>query len=639
MSDDGYVDLDRLLNPDAEPERGVAPDWLPTCGVLPGSRNTRADVITDKTASGLSVEAQADRVNGTACAAKANDLPVGDQEAAFAEAVANREAVEDRLVALDEVYERQDADYRGLAFQVSIEIEGAQLNGATIEDGDDFDLCDFSEDTQTNTRIAAALREEVSAAINPVAGHFRHMGLIRSDESGALSFYLLWEGDDEGVAPEVLAENVGRNIALNAVPGATMTLRVDTRPWNATMLFEDARKDGLPVGDWAPDDATPDLAPGDNESRGNWLGRVALTDEHIERLMFRWRRCGQNLDGFATFNFADARLRTGVETEWLIDRKLPRGQVSVLYGAGAAGKSSLLHSLVAALGAEEDGPARHFLGTPITGSYTAVYISGEDTEDRINHRARRHAVAYGNSVYGAILDATRTLEELIRPLWSYPELDCVVIDNIGHFLEGDETQLHVARQFEKPLTRLARAKNAAIILIGHLTKAGEMARTVQAIKSAKGSRGSGGFITGPRVSWAMVKRADDTCEVGPIKTNFGSDEYWLPDGSGEIFRFDDTTYTLEPLSPGRRGASPLRPQADQPPGAVLKAVARCNQEGAVVRRSGKSGLYELRLPELVGVSRAAILREIDALIDAGILSDGSDGLAAATPGSGSGDDQ
>ena len=140
-------------------------------------------------------------------------------------------------------------------------------------------------------------------------------------------------------------------------------------------------------------------------------------------------------------------------------------------------------------------------------------------------------------------------------------------------------------------------------------------------------RGSGVHTDRARLVIGMIDRGSDVVEIGPIKYNFPADMMWARINEGTLYRRDPETFTLVAL---HDETGPC-PQPADATGRVLKAVGRCELEQCVVRRSGKRGLFELRLPELALVSRSAVLDAITLLLREGRLSDGAEGLKTVSP--------
>ena len=138
------------------------------------------------------------------------------------------------------------------------------------------------------------------------------------------------------------------------------------------------------------------------------------------------------------------------------------------------------------------------------------------------------------------------------------------------------------------------------------------------------ARGSGVHTERPRLVWGMIDRGNGLIEIGPIKISAVGGIDW-PLNEGRFFKRDPLTSTLRPLTDYSRNVSDAPRDFFRP---ILEAVRRLNKEGTIVRRTGKSGLFEIRPPELAGISRASSLSTIAEMLERGDLTDGSGGLVA-----------
>src|SRR5262245_31827698 len=137
-----------------------------------------------------------------------------------------------------------------------------------------------------------------------------------------------------------------------------------------------------------------------------------------------------------------------------------RGSVLLLGGDPGIGKSTLLIQVAAAL-------AR--------GGHGTVYISGEEAVAQVRLRAERLGLAGGK----VELAAETSVEDIVATLSDAAPPRLVIIDSIqtmwtdlAESAPGTVTQVRASAQ---ALIRFAKTSGAAVILIGHVTKDGQIA--------------------------------------------------------------------------------------------------------------------------------------------------------------------
>jgi DNA repair protein RadA/Sms len=156
-----------------------------------------------------------------------------------------------------------------------------------------------------------------------------------------------------------------------------------------------------------------------------------------------------------------ARVETGIaEFDRVLGGGFVRGSAVLVGGDPGIGKSTLL--LQAAAGLARAGRR-------------VVYVSGEEAVAQIRLRAQRLGLA-GSDV--ALLSETNA-EIILATLQQGPAPDLVIIDSIQTLwtdrvesAPGTVTQVRAAAQ---ALTRIAKKSGAAVVLVGHVTKDGQIA--------------------------------------------------------------------------------------------------------------------------------------------------------------------
>jgi DNA repair protein RadA/Sms len=202
------------------------------------------------------------------------------------------------------------------------------------------------------------------------------------------------------------------------------------------------------------------------------------------------------------------RLATGLaEFDRVTGGGFVRGSVLLLGGDPGIGKSTLLIQVAAALA------RRH---------QRVVYISGEEAVAQVRLRAERLGLA-GAEVG---LAAETSIEDIVATLGERETPRLVIIDSIQTMwtdlvesAPGTVTQVRASAQ---ALIRFAKRSGAAVILVGHVTKDGQIAgprvveHMVDAVLSFEGE-GSHQF----RVLRAVKNRFGPTDEIGVFEMTGG----------------------------------------------------------------------------------------------------------------------
>lgn len=539
--------------------------------------------------------------------------------------------------------ELQDSDFEALT--LLLEIDFYAPNDVYPDDLSEFPWgkWEFDKDDEVhNEALVRAMTQRCASAFSPWGDHFLAAGWIRADglrvagqgpegDTMTCEFYLVCRASDDGGAMERLATIRELKIDVPEIPGAMIAVTARTDPINATLLFEAARANDFNVGP-AGGASTPDLRPAPGETREQWLARVSFSAKRLVSAAERWEISGRNPIIFRAYGDRSERASQGTEIDWLVPGIIPRGCLTLLTGSSSVGKSSMVHSWIAALGCTEPDRYRSVLGMEVAGNFVCALIAGEDTGGIIEYRAERHSRLWGRSRYLPLFDLDMGLTQYLDQLRGMPVLDLVAVDPVRAFFSGDENSAIAVEQFCHPLAALAREKNCAVVLVHHVTKGSGEPRSLAELKGR--TRGSSAFIDSSRMTIGAVRRAKGTVEVGPVKYNFPSEEVWLSMGQGAEYWPDPETFTLQPVGDRALGATvPAAP----PQLRVLAAVTRCNRAGTIVRKSGKYGLFESKAPDLAGLSRSTILEAIAELVGGGELADGEAGLIARQWRAGTGD--
>ena len=208
---------------------------------------------------------------------------------------------------------------------------------------------------------------------------------------------------------------------------------------------------------------------------------------------------GLNFEGLHSETPAPPRLSTGVaEFDRVCGGGVVPGSAILLAGDPGVGKSTLLLQVA---------------GSAALGGVRCAYISGEEAVEQIRARAGR----MGLSAAPVKLAAETFLREIIDGL-KRDAFDLVVIDSIQTLWSdaheagpGSVTQV---RACAGELVRLAKTRSVAIVLVGHVTKDGQIAgpRIVEHMVDAVGRRPA--VLT--RVTFASHNGTTRHCSVATI---------------------------------------------------------------------------------------------------------------------------
>ncbi len=160
---------------------------------------------------------------------------------------------------------------------------------------------------------------------------------------------------------------------------------------------------------------------------------------------------------------AAIRRATGIaEFDRVTGGGLVRGSALLVGGDPGIGKSTLLLQVVAALGLQK--PA-----------LSCAYISGEEAVEQVQLRARR----LGLNSASAKLAAATNLRDIIASLDRADPPDVVVIDSIQTMyldnLDSAPGTVAQVRSCAAELIRVAKSRGFVVMLVGHVTKEGQIA--------------------------------------------------------------------------------------------------------------------------------------------------------------------
>lgn len=157
--------------------------------------------------------------------------------------------------------------------------------------------------------------------------------------------------------------------------------------------------------------------------------------------------------------------------EWLWQRRIPLGKVTILAGDPSAGKTFIALGVAAAV----------TTGTPLPGDDTArepgsvIFVSFEDAaEDTLKPRARRMGADLDRLF---VMDSEQLLTagdilELEPAIEAVGDVRLIVIDPLGSYIGGktDTGKDNAVREALRDTVRLAERYNVAVLVLAHLNK-------------------------------------------------------------------------------------------------------------------------------------------------------------------------
>ncbi len=214
------------------------------------------------------------------------------------------------------------------------------------------------------------------------------------------------------------------------------------------------------------------------------------------------------LQGLAGENQSPPRIMTGIgELDRLTGGGFVPGSVLLLGGEPGIGKSTLLIQACATLANQ---------------GHRVVYISGEEAVAQVRLRAERLGLAKSP----VELAAETSVEDIVTTLMQGRAPSLVVIDSIQtmwtEMVESTPGTVTQVRGSAQALIRYAKTSGATVILVGHVTKDGQIAgpRVVEHMVDAVVSfEGDGGHHF--RILRAVKNRFGPTDEIGVFEMTGG----------------------------------------------------------------------------------------------------------------------
>ncbi|MFP4127583.1 MAG: DNA repair protein RadA [Desulfonatronovibrio sp.] len=260
--------------------------------------------------------------------------------------------------------------------------------------------------------------------------------------------------------------------------------------------------------------------------------------------------------------FTADSLSTGMgELDELLGGGIVPGSVILLGGEPGIGKSTLLLQLCAAVSKNSNG---------------SLYVSGEESLSQIRSRAQR----LGLLDSGIRAVATNCLEDILEPFNTEKNLRLVIVDSVQTIsspgldsIPGTTSQI---RAVSSRLIQKAKESQACVILVGHVTKEGQIAGP----KILEHMVDTVLYLEGDKEHLFRILRV--------VKNRFGpSNELVMfeMDTKGLSVVQDPTTFFLQARNPGLSGSAVVMAMDGQKPFAVEVQALASSSFLAIPRRT------------------------------------------------------
>ncbi|CAN5173256.1 DNA repair protein RadA [soil metagenome] len=204
-----------------------------------------------------------------------------------------------------------------------------------------------------------------------------------------------------------------------------------------------------------------------------------------------------------------SRLATGIfELDRVLGGGIVRGEVILLTGEPGIGKSTLLLQSLKQL--------------------KTLYISGEESAEQVKERAIRLGVSMDHFLFSDTLQVEGIVEGAIE---MKADIEIVVIDSIQTIytteVESPPGSVGQLREASAKLIRMAKENHIPVIIVGHVTKEGEIAgpKTLEHMVDAV-INFEGDPVSHYRILRAQKNRFGSTDEIGIFEMT--------PDGLAEV---------------------------------------------------------------------------------------------------------
>ncbi len=348
-----------------------------------------------------------------------------------------------------------------------------------------------------------------------------------------------------------------------------------------------------------------------------WTLTAQATDKDFERLAALSAACNYDVESIVA---ALDRLNAKPEPQsFLVPGLIPRGALTLLLGNKKVGKSAMALELAVAVARREST----WMGFPLDageGGF-AAYTHGEDSAGTVLERVA--LMTGGETPYllhsipadqGDIDDVLARLEK--------QKVALLVVDPARKYYRGDEDGSDAVSEFFGKLETFAREKNCAALVSHHL-KRNASPRNLADVATLY--RGSSVFLDRPRVTLATLRAGNETQFGIPAPDGVPLHNFLASTMFSGVRRLrrDESTFRHVPI--GGQSASVAKAPTTAEAQTVLAAIGDLLAAGKKITRTGKAGVFEIKLPRLASMSRAAVRSVVDGLVQQGALDSADDG--------------
>ena len=322
-----------------------------------------------------------------------------------------------------------------------------------------------------------------------------------------------------------------------------------------------------------------------------------------------------------TINAASLAWKQVPRQHWLVEDLIPGGNVTLLSGDGATGKSLLALQLAVAV-----ATGGHWIGLkPEPGS--ALYVSAEDEIEELHRRLARivpqletldNLTIIPLAGKDAVLSAPTGRDGLLKPTPIYTALrhivakhrpTMLVLDTLADLFGGDEIKKVHARQFISMLRGLAIEFDVTVLLLSHPSQAG--------LSSGSGMSGNTAWNNSVRSRLYFERRVnkfDGTEDDADIRVLTTKKSNRAAAGGKIVVRWRDGGFVREKQASNSRN---INHDADR---VFMTLLAQFEREERFVS-DRPSAAYApavfAKHPKAEGMNKSVFQKAMDRLFDAG----------------------
>jgi AAA domain len=365
------------------------------------------------------------------------------------------------------------------------------------------------------------------------------------------------------------------------------------------------------------DEFFPYDEPSTAEDFLRWVSAAQATDKDFEKLSDLFVAC--NGDPIVVLNMLRQAAAKPEPQSFLVPGLIPRGALTLLLGNKKVGKSGSMLELAVAVARRESS----WLGFPLDvgqGGF-AVYVHGEDTAGTVLERVALMTGGETPYLLHCIPEDQGDIDAVLARL-EKQKVTLLVIDPARKYFRGDEDGSDAVSEFFGKLETFAREKNCAVVVTHHL-KRNAFPKSLSDVAAMY--RGSSVFLDRPRVTLAMFRSGNETQFGIPAPDGVPLHNFIASTMFSGVRRLrrDESTFRHVPI--GAQSGTP-KEQTTAEAQAVLAAIGGAISSGKKITRTGKAGVFELKLPALAGMPRTAVRAAVDSLVGQGVLNSAGDGV-------------